>query len=120
MVAPWKVLALLGGFIAIGEPIATVIPRMGALGVLRPVDWIAVSFVGLSENPGTMLEVPTRARPHTGLHSQAVGTWLNNRPARSTPTTAPLSSRVKKPLLSPGNRPKFFDNASQPCYRTCC
>jgi hypothetical protein len=27
---------------------------------------------------------------------------------------------VKKPLLSPSSRPKFFDNASQPCYRTCC
>jgi hypothetical protein len=57
----------------------------------------AVSFVGLSENSDAVLEVPTCARPDTGLHLEPVGTWLNNRPARSTPTTAPLSSRVKKP-----------------------
>lgn len=30
-----------------------------------PIDWIALSFVGLSENPDAMLEVP-RERPDTG------------------------------------------------------
>ena len=38
-----------------------------------------------------------RCGPATGLQSDAVGTRLNSRSARSTPTTAPLSSRVKKP-----------------------
>jgi len=63
-----------GGFIAAGEPIAMVIPRMGARGVFGPVDWIAVSFVGLSERADAMLEVPTRASPDRGLHSEAVRT----------------------------------------------
>jgi hypothetical protein len=52
----------------------------------------AVSFVGLSENPDAMLEVPTGARPDTGPYSEAVGTRLNNLPARSWESTAPLSS----------------------------
>jgi hypothetical protein len=78
----------------------------------------AVLFVGLSENPDAMREIPTGARPDAGLYSEAVGTRLNSRPARSTPTIAPPSSRLKKPRSpfkpplvmmysspSPGSRP---------------
>ncbi len=62
---------------------------------------------------------PQYLRSASRTYSETIGTRLNNRPARSTPTTAPLLSRVKKPRcpvrapsvmmyssLSPGSRPK--------------
>ena len=64
--------ARMGLAVTAGEPIAMVIPWMGALGVLGPVDWIDVSFVGLYERADAMLEVAIRARPDRGLHSEAV------------------------------------------------
>src|SRR4051794_1003853 len=48
--------------------------------------------------------MPDGAGPDTGLYSEVVRIRLNRRPARSTPVTAPLSSRVKKPR-SPVNAP---------------
>ncbi len=64
--------------------------------------------------PGPRPGCPVRPGRHPGV----AGTRLNSRPARSTPTTAPLSSRLKKPRWpfmpplvrtysspSPGSRP---------------
>jgi hypothetical protein len=58
-----------------------------------------VSFVGLSENWAAMPAVPGRARPDTGLYPEAVVTRRYILPPASIPTTAPLSSRVKKPRI---------------------
>src|SRR5437899_3575533 len=63
-------------------------------------DFFIALHSGLGACPRTRTQC-LRSRPHPGpdtrLYLGAVGIRLKIRPARSTPTIAPLSSRVKKP-----------------------